>query len=113
MVQSLDSLHVSDGDPVAAEHIPLAVTAGGLVYDDGASQTFDPDGRTTYVEKGRQTRGEWYLDDDGRFCSFWPPTYRACYELQWTVTEGVVVGPRFTERERGSQFSAHYESRSR
>jgi hypothetical protein len=42
-------------------------------------------GRTTYAERGGDSTGEWYVDDDGRFCSFWPPSYRACYVLGWMV----------------------------
>ena len=108
MTRSLDNLRVDDGDPVAAEHIPLAVTAGLLAYDDGATQTFEPGGHTTYVDHGRRSDGEWYVDDDGRFCSFWPPTYRACYDLTWIVEHGGIVGLTFTERARGSAFAGRY-----
>jgi hypothetical protein len=57
-------------DLVAPEHIQRALTAGELVFPHGATQVFDPDGGTTYVENGRPTRGEWYIDDDGQFGSF-------------------------------------------
>ena len=50
------------GDVVLAEDIAYAVTRGPLRYADGATQTFDPAGGTVYVEYGRSTRGEWYLD---------------------------------------------------
>ena len=108
MASSLGDIHVSDGDAVATEHIPTALTAGGLVYDDGATQVFEPDGATTFVERGRPAEGEWYLDDDGRFCSFWPPSYRACYDLHWIVEDGGIVGLRFTELGGGSGFSGRY-----
>ena len=50
--------------------IPSALTAGSFVYDDGATQVFEADGATTYVEHGRETRGRWHVDDKGRFvCS--------------------------------------------
>jgi hypothetical protein len=62
MIEALQEIDVADDDPVAAEQIPLALTAGNFVYDDGA---------TTYVEHGRETRGRWHVDDKGRFCSFW------------------------------------------
>ena len=55
-------------------------------------QAFEADGRTTYVENGRPTRGEWYVDDDGHFGSFWPPSYRASYDLRWMVEDGAIVG---------------------
>ncbi|HJP74750.1 MAG TPA: hypothetical protein VJ914_10805 [Pseudonocardiaceae bacterium] len=108
MTESIKDLRVADGDPVAAEHIPAAVTAGTFAYDDGATQVFEPGGATTYVDGGRPSHGEWYVDDDGRFCSFWPPTYRACYDLNWIVRDGVAVGLTFTERGRGSRFAGRY-----
>jgi hypothetical protein len=47
-----------------------------------------------YVENGRPTRGEWYVDDDGHFASFWPPSYRARYDFRWMVEDGAIVGLR-------------------
>ena len=79
-----------------------------LVFPDGATQVFEADGGTTYVESGRPTRGEWYVADDGRFGSFWPPNYRASYDLRWTVQDGAIVGLRFTELDRGSRFDGRY-----
>jgi len=98
-----------DGEPVAAALIPRAVTAGELRFDDGATQAFDGNGDTTYVEPdGRRTHGRWYVDDSGRFCSFWPPTYRACYDLRWVVESEQIVGLSFTERARGTRFDGRY-----
>jgi hypothetical protein len=108
MVRSLETLVVADGDPVRTEHIASALTARSIVYDDGATQTFEPDGGTTYVEHERRSHGEWYVDGGGRFCSFWPPSYRACYDLHWIVENGGVVGLRFSERDRGSVFLGRY-----
>lgn len=108
MVESLKDLTVADGDPVATEHIPVALTAGPFGYDDGATQTFEPGGATVYVEGGRPSHGEWYVDDKGRFCSFWPPSYRACYQLRWIVEHDAIVGLRFTELGRGSHFDGRY-----
>jgi hypothetical protein len=69
-VQGLEDVEVVDGEPVAASLIPRAVTAGELLFDDGATQTFDVNGDTSYVEAdGRPTQGKWYVDEDGRFCS--------------------------------------------
>ena len=108
MVQALENFAVADGDPVRTEHIATALTAGRLVYDDGATQTFEPGGETTYVEHQRRTQGEWHVDGEGRFCSFWPPSYRACYELRWIVENRSVVGLRFIQLDRGSVFVGRY-----
>ena len=78
---------VDTSDVVAPALIPRALTAGELVFSDGATQAFEVDGGTTYVENGRPTRGEWYFDD-GHFGSFWPPSYRASSNLRWTVEDG-------------------------
>jgi hypothetical protein len=108
MIQAHENFAVADGDPVRTEHIATALTAGSFAYDDGATQTFEPGGGTTYVEHERRSHGEWYVDSEGRFCSFWPPSYRACYDLHWIVENGSVVGLRFTELERGSVFVGRY-----
>jgi hypothetical protein len=108
MIEALGNIHVMDGDPVATEHIPTALTAGNFIYGDGATQVFEPSGATTYVQQGQKTRGEWYLDDNGHFCSFWPPSYRACYELRWIVEEGRIAGLRFTQLGQRSRFDGRY-----
>ena len=56
MDEALANIHVTDGDPVAPEHIPTALTAEGFVHGDGATQVFEPNGVTTYVEHGRSLR---------------------------------------------------------
>jgi hypothetical protein len=74
-MQGLEGVKVVDGEPVAASLIARAVTAGELLFDDGAKQRFDANGDTSDVEAdGRHTQGRWYVDEDGRVCSFWPPT---------------------------------------
>ena len=108
VVHELDDVEVSNHDPVAPSLIQRALTAGELVFADGATQVFEDDGGTTYVENGRPTRGEWYVDDDGHFGSFWPPSYRARYDLRWLVEDGVIVGLRFRELGRGSRFDGRY-----
>jgi hypothetical protein len=108
MVQALENLAVADADPVRTEHIATAVTAGSFAYADGATQTFEPGGGTTYVEHEQRSHGKWYVDSEGRFCSFWPPSYHACYDLHWIVENGSVVGLRFTELDRGSVFVGRY-----
>jgi hypothetical protein len=108
-MHGLENLEVVDGEPVSVSLIPRAVAAGELLYDDGATQTFDVNGDTRYVEAdGRPTQGNWYVDEDGRFCSFWPPTYRACYELLWIVEGDEIVGLSFTELGRGARFDGRY-----
>jgi hypothetical protein len=104
----LPGVRAADDDPVAPELIPRAVTAGQLVFADGATQVFDAGGRTTYVEHGRPSRGEWYVDGDGCFGSSWPPGYRARYDLRWIVEDGGIVGLRFTELGRGTRFDGRY-----
>jgi hypothetical protein len=113
-MQRLHDLQVADGEPVAASLIPTAVTADELVYDDGATQTFDVSGDTSYVEAdGRPTQGTWSVDDEGRFCSFWPPSYRACYGLLWIVEHGEIVGLRFTQQGGGTRFDGRYRTLAR
>ena len=112
MAASLEDLAVADGDPIATEHIELAVAGREFDYGRGTSQIFETGGATTYVEGGQSSHGEWYVDGEGRFCSFWPPTYRACYGLNWIVEDGHVVGVRFTERDRGSQFAGRYKEKT-
>ena len=108
MIKALQDIDVADDDPVAGEHIPLALTAGNFVYNDGSTQVFEADGATSYVEHGRETRGSWNVDDKGRFCSFWPPSYRACYDLRWIVDGGNIVGLRFAELQGGQRFDGRY-----
>jgi hypothetical protein len=109
MTEKLRGAQAEDGGAVSAVDIPKAVTAGRLVYSDGASQVFTIDGRTTYSEQGGDSAGEWYVDDDGRFCSFWPPSYRACYALRWLVEGPRIVGLRFTGLTDGVMFEGRYE----
>lgn len=107
-IPALAGLEVSDGEAVAPEQIGVAVTAGPLEYDDGASQVFEANGDTTYVDGGRSTRGEWSVDGDGHFCSFWPPSYRASYTLRWMVENDVITGLRFVELAGGAEFVGRY-----
>lgn len=97
MPRSLEPLSPADGERVAAKNLVAALTAGRIA-----------DGVTTYVERGQPTRGEWYVDSHGRFASFWPPGYRASYDLRWLVEDGSIVGLRFTHTEDGSEFSGRY-----
>ena len=107
MTNSQAHLQVSNGDLVTADQIPLAVTVGRFLYEDGSTQTFDIGGSTTYVEGDRPTIGRWYVEADGRFCSFWPPSYRACYELSWVVENDKITGLRFMDG--ASLFVGRYQ----
>lgn len=110
-MQGLEDVEVVDGDLVASPLIPRAVTAGELLFDDGATQTFEVGGDTNYVgADGLPTQGEWYVDEDGRFCSFWPPTYRACYDLRWIVEGDEIAGLSFTELSGGTRFDGRYRA---
>ena len=100
-----------DGDPIPTRAIDDVLTAGDFVFDDGATQTFRPDGTTTYVESGRPTEGEWHVEEDGRFCSFWPPAYTGCYNLKWLVEDGETTGVRFVEVDTGREFTGRYFSK--
>jgi hypothetical protein len=104
-----DDMAVQDDAPVPAGEIPAAVTAHPLLYGDGATQTFSGDGTTRYVEGGRETEGTWSVDDTGHFCSFWPPSYRAAYDLRWMVEGGEPVGLRFSDLRSGSRFEGRYQ----
>lgn len=108
MSEHLQGIAAEDGAIVAAGDIPAAVTAGRLLYADGASQEFTSDGRTTYSERGGDSVGEWSVDDAGRFCSFWPPSYRACYTLRWMVDGQRIVGLSFTGLQDGTTFEGRY-----
>lgn len=100
MPRRLDYLKVANGDLVLAKDMPDALTAATLVFGDGARQTFTPDGKTTYVDHGGSTQGEWSIVEDGAFSSFWPPDYRATYGLRWIVEDGAGTGCR-TRRSGG------------
>ena len=45
---------------------------------------------------------------DGELSSFWPPDYRATYNVRWIV-EGAVTGLTFIQAERGDRFDGRYE----
>jgi hypothetical protein len=100
---------VADGQPVDAADMIAALTAAQFVFEDGATQSFTADGRTTYVERGAPSAGEWSVTGDGTFASFWPPTYRASYTVQWIVEDGVRVGVSFTDTRSGARYNGRYQ----
>lgn len=112
MLESLAGFDVRDGQPVSARDLPVAVTAGPLRYADGSRQSFLTSGQTTYFEGGHPTEGQWSVDDDGRFTSLWPPSYRATYEVSWLVTDGQVAGLRFVDVRSGDRFDGHFHAHS-
>jgi hypothetical protein len=101
--------NVVDGQPVGAADMIAALTAAQFVFEDGATQTFTADGRTTYVERGASSAGEWSVTGDGTFASFWPPTYQASYTVQWIVEDGVRVGVSFTDTRSGARYKGRYQ----
>lgn len=105
----LETLHALDGERVTAEHMSVALTAGRLVYEDGAVQTFEPDGKTVYVVAGRTSDGEWHLNREGHFCSHWPPAGPTSYDLHWIVEKHEILGLRFTGHGGGPEFVGRYE----
>lgn len=99
---------VKDGERLEAGDIAEALTTEPFIYADGATQVFTPDGRTTYTENGSTTFGEWGVDARGQFWSFWPPTYRATYNLSWIVDSSGAVGVRFTDPHHGAISAGRY-----
>ncbi|MFJ5212819.1 hypothetical protein [Streptomyces nigra] len=109
MVSNLEGVTAEDGASVPAEQIAAAVTAGSFIYGDGATQSFDADGTTRYVEHGRPTEGTWSVEADGRFSSFWPPSYQAFYDVRWMVEHRKIVGLRFIDLRNGASFDGLYQ----
>jgi hypothetical protein len=109
MPRRLDYLKVANGGLVLAKDMPDALTLATLVFEDGARQTFTADGKTTYVDHGESTQGQWSIVEDGTFSSFWPPDYRATYVVRWIVEDGAVSGLSFTQAGGGDRFDGHYE----
>jgi hypothetical protein len=99
---------VVDGQPVDAADMTAALTAARFVFEDGATQSFTLEGRTTYVERGVPSAGEWSVTGDGTFASFWPPAYRATYTVRWIVEDGVRVGVSFTDNRSGARYDGRY-----
>lgn len=100
---------MSNGQPVDAADMIAALTAARFVFEDGATQSFTAEGRTTYVERGVSSAGEWSVAGDGTFASLWPPTYRATYTVRWIVEDGVRVGVSFTDTRTGVHYDGRYQ----
>jgi hypothetical protein len=107
-----ESPAVSDGDRINPADIAAALTRAPFSYADGATQVFTSDGRTVYTENGTPSPGEWKVDDDGRFQSFWPPSEYTTYDVSWIVGPvGEAVGVRFADLHRGTTFDGRYTTR--
>ena len=103
---------VKSGDRIDAGDIAEALTRAPFTYTDGATQVFARGGHTTYTEDGHTTSGKWGVDDQGHFWSFWPPTYRATYDVFWiTDANAGAVGIRFTDLNRGVSSEGRYISK--
>jgi hypothetical protein len=100
---------VVDGQLVDAADMSAALIAAQFVFEDGATQTFTAEGRTTYVERGVPSAGEWSVTGDGTFASFWPPAYRATYTVRWIVENGAPVGVSFTDTRSGARYDGRYQ----
>jgi hypothetical protein len=110
-MSTTDRDRVTDGARIEAADIPEALMRAPFVYTDGATQVFTADGRTVYTENGRPSPGEWTVDAEGRFQSFWPPSEYTAYDLTWIVgAGGVAEGVRFTDPARGATFDGRYTS---
>ena len=67
---------VVDGQPVDAADMTAASTVAQSVFQDDETRSFTADGRTTYVDRGLPSAGDWSVTGDGTFASFWTPTCR-------------------------------------
>src|SRR3546814_11436626 len=97
---------IKDGDRIDAADIPSALTRAPFTYANGATQVFTSDGRTVYTERGKPSPGEWKVDDDGRFQSFWPTSESNNYDVTWIAESHVeAIGIRVTAPEWGDRKS--------
>jgi hypothetical protein len=100
---------VKDGDRIDPADIPGALTRAPFTYGDGATQVFTSDGRTVYTQKGEPSSGEWKVDEDGRFQSFWPPSEYTTYDVTWIAgSDGEAIGIKFADPKRGATFDGRY-----
>jgi hypothetical protein len=67
-----------DWQPLDGPAIRAALESRSLIYDDGTTQDFRPDGRTLY---GTDSWGTWRVEGN-RYCSAWPPSDAwSCYDM--------------------------------
>ncbi|MBZ9894597.1 MULTISPECIES: hypothetical protein [unclassified Mesorhizobium] len=108
-MSDIEGSAVKDGDRIDRADIAIAVTRAPFAYEDGATQEFYSDGRTVYTDAGGRSSGEWKVDNDGRFQSFWPPSVYTTYDVFWIAgSDGKAVGVRFTDPISGATFDGRY-----
>lgn len=93
---------------IAADDISEAITRAPFAYPDGATQTFTADGRTAFIENGVISQGEWGVTASGRFWSFWPPDFRAEYDVFGLVDGDRPTGVRFVDITSGATSDGRY-----
>ncbi|WP_299149513.1 hypothetical protein [uncultured Tateyamaria sp.] len=70
----------ADWTVLSGEEIRTALTGRTLEYKN-ARQDFRASGKTLYVTNGRDSWGNWRIEDD-QYCSQWPPSdLWACYAM--------------------------------
>ena len=88
---------------LGADELNKALAARTVAYENGASQTFDIAGSTSY-DSGTFSAGKWKIDGD-RYCSVWPPSEKwACYDVEVSA-DG--LGLKFTADD-GSETIGRY-----
>ena len=107
VVHRLHGVSVSDGDIVTPELVPRALTAGELLFTDRATQVFEADGGTTYIENGRPPGVSGPSTRVTSVLSCRLATAPATSSAGSSRT-ALIVGLRFTELGRGSQFEGRY-----
>jgi hypothetical protein len=107
VVHGFDDVEVSDGDVVAPALIPRALTAGELVFSDGATQVFEADGGTTYVENVVRPAACGTSTTVTSVRSGRPATAPATTPAGWSRT-APSLSSVFTELGRGSRFDGRY-----
>src|SRR5262249_14717967 len=96
---------VKNGDRIDPADIPNALTRAPFTYTDCATQVFTSDARTVYTQNGEPSSGEWKVDEDGRFQSFWPPSEYTNYDTTWIAgPNGEAIGIKFTDPIKGVTF---------
>lgn len=77
--------------PLTGPQILDALSGRTLIYDNGATQVFEPSMATQYF-LGRPSSGSWAVREN-LYCSIWPPSdLWACYEVQSDGTRIRFVG---------------------
>jgi hypothetical protein len=109
MAQPQDKLGITNGDLVPAAVMPAALTKATLKYEDGSTQVFNSDGTTVFDEHGQSEEGTWSVVEDGKYNSFWPPSYRSTYTISWIVEGSEIVGLTFVEVDKGDRYVGRYQ----